>query len=110
MTSAKPGLSPADHAEITDLYAQYNLASDAGDAEAYAACFTIDGVLLVHGLSLSSTGAMQRGGELRIQGREALVAFKHRDVGGRNGRRLAVLWAPAFERGYSPFHLRDREF
>ena len=26
------------------------------------------------------------------------------------GERLAVLWAPAFERGYSPFHLRDREF
>jgi MFS family permease len=27
-----------------------------------------------------------------------------------NGERLAVLWAPAFRRGYSPFHLRDREF
>ena len=26
------------------------------------------------------------------------------------GERLAVLWAPAFARGYSPFHLRDREF
>jgi hypothetical protein len=24
--------------------------------------------------------------------------------------RLAVIWAPAFTRGYSPFHLRDREF
>jgi hypothetical protein len=24
--------------------------------------------------------------------------------------RLAVMWAPAFARGYSPFHLRDREF
>lgn len=24
--------------------------------------------------------------------------------------RLACLWAPAFARGYSPFHLRDREF
>jgi len=23
---------------------------------------------------------------------------------------LAVMWAPAFRRGYSPFHLRDREF
>jgi hypothetical protein len=23
---------------------------------------------------------------------------------------LAVMWAPAFARGYSPFHLRDREF
>jgi hypothetical protein len=24
--------------------------------------------------------------------------------------RVAILWAPAFERGYSPFHLRDRDF
>jgi 3-phenylpropionate/cinnamic acid dioxygenase small subunit len=86
MTSATPGLSPGDHAEITDLYARYNLASDAGDAEAYAACFTPDGLLLVRGLSLTATGAMQRGGELRIQGREALAAFKRRDVGGRAGR------------------------
>ena len=28
---------------------------------------------------------------------------------GTNGE-VACLWAPAFERGYSPFHLRDREF
>jgi hypothetical protein len=27
-----------------------------------------------------------------------------------HGDRIAVLWAPAVERGYSPFHLRDREF
>lgn len=25
-------------------------------------------------------------------------------------QRIACLWAPAFTRGYSPFHLRDREF
>jgi hypothetical protein len=25
-------------------------------------------------------------------------------------QRMACLWAPAFARGYSPFHLRDREF
>jgi hypothetical protein len=86
MTGTTSGLSPADHAEITDLYARYNLASDAGDADAYAACFTPDGVLLVQGLSMSPAGAMQRGGELRIQGRAALAAFKRRDVGGRNGR------------------------
>jgi hypothetical protein len=86
MTSTASGLSPTDHAEITDLYAQYNLASDAGDAEAYAACFTLDGVLFVRGLSLSPTGAMQRGGEMRVEGREALGAFKRKDVGGRNGR------------------------
>jgi hypothetical protein len=28
----------------------------------------------------------------------------------RHAGRVAVLWAPAFARGYSPFHLRDREF
>lgn len=27
-----------------------------------------------------------------------------------SGERLAVMWAPAFRRGHSPFHLRDREF
>lgn len=26
------------------------------------------------------------------------------------GEKLAVMWAPAFRRGHSPFHLRDREF
>ena len=86
MTDTILALSPADHAEITELYARYNLASDAGDADAYAACFVADGLLLVRGLSLSRTGAMQRGGELRVQGREALGAFKRRDVAGRNGR------------------------
>jgi salicylate 5-hydroxylase small subunit len=79
-------LSPADHAEITDLYARYNLASDAGDTDAYADCFIPDGLLVVRGLSLSPTGAMLRGGELRVQGREALGAFKRKDVAGRNGR------------------------
>ncbi len=39
------GLSAQDYCEIQNLYAHYNLASDAGDAEAYASCFTEDGVL-----------------------------------------------------------------
>jgi hypothetical protein len=86
MVSAESDLSPADRGEIVDLYARYNLASDAGDAEGYASCFTPDGLLLVRGLSLAESGVMQRGGELRIHGREALIAFKQRDVAGRGGR------------------------
>jgi 4-amino-4-deoxy-L-arabinose transferase-like glycosyltransferase len=29
---------------------------------------------------------------------------------GATDERFAILWAPAFQRGYSPFHLKDREF
>jgi hypothetical protein len=37
-------LSAQDYAEIQQLYARYNVAIDTGDAEAYAATFTADGV------------------------------------------------------------------
>jgi len=37
-------LTAADYAEINQLYASYNLALDAGDAEAWADVFTEDGV------------------------------------------------------------------
>jgi hypothetical protein len=37
-----------------------------------------------------------------------LMAGAHRFIGPRT--KLAVLWAPAFRRGHSPFHLRDLEF
>jgi hypothetical protein len=37
-------LSAQDYVEIQQLYAQYNVAIDTGDAEAYAATFTPDGV------------------------------------------------------------------
>jgi len=39
-----------------------------------------------------------------------LAAGAHRVARPNSGERLAVLWAPAVERGYSPFHLRDRDF
>lgn len=39
----------------------------------------------------------------------SLEAGAHRFVRAHDGP-LAVIWAPAFARGYSPFHLRDREF
>lgn len=42
-------------------------------------------------------------------GPRELGAGPHRFVSVETTR-VALLWAPAFERGYSPFHLRDREF
>ncbi len=44
------------------------------------------------------------------EGARDLAAGAHRFVPLRPGERLAVLWAPAFERGFSPFHLQDRDF
>ena len=41
---AAPTLTAADLTEIDQLYARYNWAIDAGDAEGYAATFTADGV------------------------------------------------------------------
>ncbi|MCU1347386.1 MAG: hypothetical protein JWO56_416 [Acidobacteria bacterium] len=40
----------------------------------------------------------------------SLGAGAHRFEAAAPGARLAVFWAPAYARGYSPFHLRDREF
>ena len=42
-------------------------------------------------------------------GARSLAMGAHRFDRARN-ERIAVLWAPAFARGYSPFRLRDREF
>jgi Dolichyl-phosphate-mannose-protein mannosyltransferase len=39
-----------------------------------------------------------------------LGAGAHRFDRSVAGERLAVLWAPAFERGFSPFQLKDRDF
>ncbi len=64
-------ITAQDHAEIHNLYALYNLASDAGDAPTYAGCFTEDGALEVQ----------PRG--LVVRGRPALVAYKHADKAGR---------------------------
>jgi hypothetical protein len=44
-----------------------------------------------------------------VQGPRELAAGQHR-FESENGERVAVLWANAFERGLSPFHLQDREF
>jgi hypothetical protein len=44
------------------------------------------------------------------QGRRMLAPGRHIFVTNGTKDTLACLWAPAFVRGYSPFHLRDREF
>ena len=67
------GLTAAEFAEIQNLYALYNLCSDAGDAEGYADCFTGDGAMLAPQLDLA------------VRGRPALVAHKKRDLAGRGG-------------------------
>lgn len=68
------GLSAQQHADIQNLYACYNLCSDAGDAPGFAGCFTAAGELRLEPLGL------------RVAGRAALEAFKRQDAAGRNGR------------------------
>ncbi len=67
-------VSGDDYAEISNLYAFYNLCSDGGDAEGYAGCFTTDGVM----------DQVSRG--LVIRGRADLVAYKRQDAASRGGR------------------------
>ena len=61
-------LSAQDILEIHNLYARYNHSSDAGDAEAYAGCFTENGVL--HGSK-------------RQEGRKALADYKRAEKASR---------------------------
>ncbi len=67
-------LTAQEYVDIQNLYAAYNLASDAGDAEAYAACFTDDGVLHIEPLDVT------------VRGRASFVAFKQKDAAGRDGK------------------------
>lgn len=46
--NAAPKLTADDLTEIDQLYARYNWAIDAGDADGYAATFTADGVFNTH--------------------------------------------------------------
>jgi hypothetical protein len=55
----------------------------------------------------------QAGGSLDgtpYRGARRLAAGVHTFTGAPAGERLACLWAPAFARGFSPFHLRDLDF
>ena len=67
-------VSAQDYVDIQNLYARYNLMSDAGDPEGYAACFTDDGVLQIDPLGV------------KVQGRASFVTFKQKDAAGRGGR------------------------
>jgi hypothetical protein len=64
-------LSAADRLAILELAARYNHAFDAGESEAWAACFTPDGVF--------AWGRDEAGGEAR--GRDALVAYNRNREG-----------------------------
>ena len=67
-------LSAEDMFAIHNLYAKYNLCSDAGDAEGYADCFTDDGVLETQPLGM------------RREGRAALLEHKRTDFAARQDR------------------------
>jgi Dolichyl-phosphate-mannose-protein mannosyltransferase len=43
-------------------------------------------------------------------GARELAEGPHRFQPATEGELVAILWAPAFRRGFSPFHLKDREF
>jgi len=61
-------VEPAVFVEIHNLYAKYNQASDAGDAEGYAGCFAEEGVL---------------DASRYIRGRQALAAYKREESAAR---------------------------
>jgi hypothetical protein len=66
-------VSAQDYVEILNLYARYNLCSDAGDADGYADCFSSRGKLDV----------VTPGPGLSLTGRENFAAFKTREAAGR---------------------------
>ena len=68
------GISALDYLEIQNLYSYYNLMSDAADAEAYASCFTDDGVMESRAIGIDVTG------------RSDLIAHKERDKANRGGK------------------------
>ena len=72
-------IDSAVYSEVQNLYAFYNLSSDAGNAEAYAGCFSPNGVLEIPSIGLY------------VEGYAALVAFKEADRE-RRGDRLRRHW------------------
>lgn len=71
-------LSTEEQIEIQDLYARYNMSTDIGAPEQWAACFTPDGVMTMLG---PSPGAKRVN-----KGTEDLVTFKRQEQAGRKGR------------------------
>lgn len=74
MDATKAALSADDFFAIHNLYARYNLCSDAGEVAGYADCFTEDGRLEVQPLGFKVAGQVQ------------LREHKERDVKSRGGR------------------------
>ncbi len=72
-------IDAAIYADVQNLYAFYNFASDEGNAEAYANCFSPNGVLEIPSIGL------------RVTGYSALLAFKVADRD-RRGDRLRRHW------------------
>ena len=70
----KMPLTLADQLAIRELYAVYNLASDATESERYADCFTPDGAMLSPEVGIV------------VRGRAALIAHKERDKANRKGQ------------------------
>jgi SnoaL-like domain len=66
-------VSPQEYVDVMNLYSLYNLSSDIGTPEEYAACFTADGLLQFDG------AVVQRG-------QAQLVEYKRRDQGSRGNR------------------------
>lgn len=73
-------LTLEDREEIRELIARYNFAMDLGDPDAYAECFTEDGVFLHTGSGESSETAGRR------EGRAALRDFCEYIFGRTKGR------------------------
>jgi hypothetical protein len=65
-------VEPQEYVDVMNLYSLYNLSSDIGTPEEYAACFTADGSLLFDG-------------QLVQHGREQLIEYKRRDQASRGG-------------------------
>lgn len=73
-----------DHEEIRQLLARYNFAVDLGEVEAWADCFTDDGVFRCTPEAGPLTG--------RHEGREALVAYARRHYELNKGRARHWNW------------------
>jgi hypothetical protein len=74
MDSTRAALPADDFCAIHNLYARYNLCSDAGDVAGYVDCFTADGRLEVQPL------------DFKVAGQAQLRQHKERDANSRGGR------------------------
>jgi ketosteroid isomerase-like protein len=78
------GVGVADRMALLELHARYATTIDEGDADAWAACFTSDGVL-------------RTSRPLRVEGRAALAAFAADWHASTAGRSRHMTWHHRFE-------------